>query len=255
MKKVSLDDYKYEYYEKPEIKLTVFYYDNEYSDASIAEKVLANLEKYGFFPPEKMYIDRMTKGRYLKYKPEMRDMFVEAYCKSGVMSIGMADGNSRKVEDLWEFDWNFTFYKTLMLENRPHTGTVKPWNTLSLRMTYGRFKDPAIYANYFSFAKAVICDIDPVFARIDDIAYGLYLRDRLGLDFMTLDHAQQIYWGNYFGSDWCKKYGISDGVDIPAYTVEKLGNGVFFTLSDNVLDFASAECDARRARIRKRLGI
>lgn len=246
---------KYRDFERPEIKFSMMYYDNEYTDSSIAEKVLANLEKFGFFPPEKMYIDRMTRGRYLKYKPEMRDMFIEAYCKPGVSNIGMADGDSRKVEQLWEFAWRFTFFKTLMLEKRQHTGTFIPWNHLSLSMTYGRFEDPQIYSNYFSFAKTVIEDVDPLCAEIDDVAHGNYLFDNTGEKTYTAEHVQQIYWGNYFGADWCRQCGIKDGEDIPAYSVEKIGSGVFFTLSDNVLDFDSVECDARRARIRKYLGL
>ena len=182
-------------------------------------------------------------------------MFIEAYCKPGVSNIGMADGNSRKVEQLWEFAWDFTFYKTLMLEKREHTGTFKPWNRLALSMTYGRFENPQIYSNFFSFVKAVIEDVDPACALVDDIAYSLHLSDVIGAKTFTAEHVQQIYWGNYFGADWCRQCGIEDGKDIPAYSVEKIGSGVFFTLSDNVLDFDSVECDARRARIRKYLGL
>ena len=45
---------KYRDFERPEIQFSMMYYDNEYTDSSIAEKVLANLEKFGFFPPEKI---------------------------------------------------------------------------------------------------------------------------------------------------------------------------------------------------------
>ena len=240
----------YSEYERPEIKLSVFYYDEVY-DRQVAQKVLNNLERYGFFPPEKIYIDRMTRGRFVYYKPQMCEMFVDAYSAPGVCNMGMADGNSRKVEELWEFGWDFTFIKTLMLTKEPRRGTLRPWNVLSLSMTYGRFRDPEIYSNFFSFAKSVITDIDPFFADIDDIAQHNKLLDEAGEDCFEPGRIQQIYWGNYLGSDYCEKYNVGDGSGIPAYSVEKLGNGVFFTLSDNVLDFASEECVRRREMIRK----
>lgn len=243
-------EYTYEEYERPEISFALFYYDEDY-ERSTSEKVLNSLEKYGFFPPEKIYIDRMTRGRFVYYKPHMREMFIEAYSKPGVCNMSMADGDSRKVEELWKFDWGFTFIKTKMLTKEPRRGTLKPWNVLTLSMTYGRFRDPEIYSNFFSFAKSVITDIDPFYARLDDIANGLDVFHSVNEDCFEPGRIQQIYWGNYLGSDYCEKYNVGDGSGIPAYSVEKLGNGVFFTLSDNVLDFASEECVRRREMLRK----
>ena len=147
--------------------------------------------------------------------------------------------------------WGFTFIKTKMLTKEPRRGTLKPWNVLTLSMTYGRFRDPEIYSNFFSFAKSVITDIDPFYARLDDIANGLDVFHSVNEDCFEPGRIQQIYWGNYLGSDYCEKYNVGDGSGIPAYSVEKLGNGVFFTLSDNVLDFASEECVRRREMLRK----
>lgn len=240
----------YSEYERPKISFALFYYDEDY-ERGTSEKVLNSLEKYGFFPPEKIYIDRMTKGRYVYYKPHMREMFVDAYSTPGSLSIGMADGNSRKVEELWTFDWNFTFIKTLMLTKEPRSGTFIPWNVLSLSMTYGRFKDPEICSNFFSFVKDVIIDINPFYARIDDISNGVDIFDAVNEERFEPGRIQQIYWGNYLGPDYCAKYNVGDGSEIPAHSVEKLGNGVFFTLSDNVLDFESEECVERRRKIRK----
>ena len=55
--------------------------------------------------------------------------------------------------------------------------------------------------------------------------------------------------------DLCIQRSVGDCKDIPTCSVEKIGSGVFFTLSDNVLDFDSVECDTCRARIRKYLGL
>ena len=60
----------YSEYERPAIDFTVYYYDEDY-ERSTSEKVLNSLEKYGFFPPEKIYIDRMTRGRIGYCKPQM----------------------------------------------------------------------------------------------------------------------------------------------------------------------------------------
>lgn len=237
--------------ETPIIRGSLMYYDSQYS-ADLGAQVQEVLEMYGFFPPEKIYADSLTRGRYIYYRDGMKDLFPNAYSRKGIFGISMASGDSKKVTDYWKFDWYFTFYKNKKIISNPE---FTPWNVLSLDTTYGRMQDDSLCKQYFSCIRALISLIRPFYAKIDDVSNSVILLDEAKEECFKPDYVQQIYWGNYWGPDHCATYGMDNILQCPVATVEKISDGVYFTLTDSVFDATSRRCNKQREKIKRFLGV
>ena len=238
----------YSDFEQPIIKCSIFYYDTEYNKHT-AERVLDILEKYNFFPPEKFYAEGLTKNRFIRTSEQTKEVMIQAYNEKDVFGVDMSSGDSRKVIDYWRVEWNFTFHKS----KKTIDSTFKPWNILSIHSTHGRFNDPLMYEVYFDCIKELIKFLDPFYASVDDVDNKVKLMDLTGETHFVPKRIQQIYWGNYFGAIHCESFGYDKVCNIPAKNVEKIGAGVFFTLTDHVLEYDSIKCKRERNRIKNYL--
>lgn len=234
--------------ETPIIRSSLFYYDDTYP-AALGAGVRDILAAHGFFPPDRLYADRLTGEEYRRFTPEMADLFPRGYSEKGVFSISMASADSAVAAEYWKFDWNFTFHKSETLAVTPK---FRPWNVLSLDSTYGRLRDPAAYEAYFACLRELIELIRPFYGRTEDVANAVRLLNAAGEPHFKPDHIQQIYWGNYFGPAHCSTYGKDDLLRLPACTSE-LADGVFFTLTDSVLDQPLWKCGMARRKIKAKL--
>ena len=235
----------------PMIDATIWYFDDAYSEQT-AEQILLLLEKYGFFPPIKINLGKYTKNRFLNYKEEMRTQFVEACSTGRELSIGAATGDGRKIKEYWTFNWCFTYEKCHKDLPKPK---FKAWNTLSLHITYGLARDNTVYENFLNFFREAVKVLKPFYANIDDISNGVELLHAAQEETFTPNYVQQVYWGNYFGKEHCEHFGMDKLMAMPAHHIEQVGEGVFFTLCENALDFASLECQLRRTLLWKYLSL
>lgn len=235
----------YSKHETPRIRGTIYYYDDAYP-AALGGQVRDTLEAFGFFPPEKLYADRLTGERFRTYTPAMAELFPRAYGEKEVFSISMASGDSSKTAEFWKFDWYFTFHKSETLAVTP---TFRPWNVLSLDTTYGRIQDEENRATYINCLLALIQLIRPFYAHIDDVDKHVQLLKAAGEPHFNPDHIQPICWGNYFGPAYCETFGKDRLLAMPAQ-VQELGDGVFFSLTDNVLDARTWKCGMARRKIK-----
>ena len=234
---------------------TLYYYDRTY-DPALAEEVLSILGRYGFFPPEKIFLGKYTRGRLVGYKPELRDCFSKAYSEKEIFAIEMAARENAAGKDIaemefWKFEWLFTFHKLKKLDVLPK---YEPWNVLTLKTTYGRLATPKNYAAFFACYKELIAAIDPFYGNIDDVSNSVSLLSAAGELTFKPDYVQQVYWGNYFGKDHCLRYGLSKMLQVPGYDVQQIGQGVYFTLTDHATGYSSKECRHRRGVIKRYLG-
>lgn len=241
----------YSKYEKPLISASIFYYDSEYQ-SECAERVCCTLEKYGVFPPEKIYADKLTNGKFIDAGNGTKDIFIGAYSEKDVLGIDMASGDSRKVEDFWRVSWGFTFYKNSKLPVK--NPKFIPWNVLTFQSTYGRLNDKGVYNDYILCIKELIEIVKPFYASIDDLNNHCQLLGNTKDRHFVSDRIQEIYWGNYFGPSYFEKYK-DQLTKIPGLKVESISNGVYFSLTESVFDFDSNHVKRFRKVIKKDLNI
>lgn len=239
----------YSKYEKPVIICSIFYYDLEYKKET-GEQVINILEKYNMYPPEKFYAGKITKNKFIYANNLTKELLIDAYSEKDVFGIDMASGNSRRVTDYWRVEWDWTFYKNSKLAVEP---VFKPWNVLSIHSTYGRLNNSNIYKAFFSCIKELIEVLTPFYASIDDVSNKVTLMNKTKERYFIPERIQEIYWGNYFGEEHCDYYGLEKLKSIPAVHVEKLGKGIYFSLTDNVFEFDSLECKLLRRKIKNYL--
>lgn len=171
------------------------------------------------------------------------------YSTKGVNLISMASGNSKKVEDYWQFSW----YLTSPRPTEQKINHLKMWSVITLDTTYGLLKDVYQYNNYLSCVKELIRLVKPFHAGIDDVSNWNALMEKVNEDCYTPKYIQQIFWGNYFGETHCAKYGMKELLSLPADSLEVINGGVLFFLTGNIFDFASKECDLKRKTVKKYL--
>ena len=239
----------YSKYEIPLFETSIFYYDIQY-DIKTAETVFAILDKYGMSNAEKIYAGKLTKNRYVSAKDNTKNIFTKAYSEKNVLEIDMANGDGCNVTEFWKVDWGLTFYKNSKIDVKP---TFMPWNVLTVKSTYGRLQEKKIYDDYMSCVLELIEVLQPFYATIDDVSNYAYLLRKAKEPHFIPDKIQCIYWGNYFGKQYCDKYKEDYIANIPAYSVKKIGDGVFFTLSESIFDFNSPETKAMRRKLKKYL--
>lgn len=235
----------YTKYEPPVISATIFYYDLSYQTTT-AQTVLAILEEFGMFPPEKIHAGKLTNNRYLHADEYAKALLTHAYSEKDILGIGMASGDSRQVVDFWKIDWTFTYYKC---SRRVGACQVLPWNTLTIQSTYGRLRDKSVLNSFLMCLRELIRFIEPFYAAVDDVSHKVAVMNHVREQHFVPDRIQAIYWGNYFGRQHCEKYGLDRLSSMPAYDIETLGQGIFFTLSESPLDFDTKETAARRKKI------
>ena len=240
----------YAEYETPIFKTSIFYYDTEY-DISTAETVFETLDKYGMSDAEKIYADRLTQNRFISTKNNTKSIFTKAYAEKDVYVIDMANGDGRKITEFWQIDWRLTYYKESKKDDLK--STFIPWNVLSIDSTYGRLREKSTYEAYMSCALELIQKLNPFYAKIDDVDNCVGLMDKAREKHFVPNKIQCIYWGNYFGKQYCDKFKEDYIANIPAYSVKKIGDGVFFTLSESIFDFNSPETKAMRRKLKKYL--
>ena len=87
--------------------------------------------------------------------------------------------------------------------------------------------------------------------QIDDIANARMLRHRTGARGYSSKYIQQIYWGNYIGQHLLSDIRLKKlrKMNLPYY--QETGDGVFFALTENALDFDSKACKVQRRKIRR----
>ncbi|MDD6260105.1 MAG: hypothetical protein PUA74_03315 [Clostridiales bacterium] len=237
----------YSKYETPLMKASLFYYDSVYSQET-SKQVLDILLKYGFFPPLKIYAASMTKNNYISADEDTGDLFVRSYSEKDILEIDMSSGDSRKVHEYWKANWGLTFLKNSHRTiKQPKT---IPWNIFSLYSTYGLLKESEFYENYFNCIFDLIAALKPFFAAVDDVDNRVRLMSKE--EHFVPDRIQQIYWGNYWGKNFCEKYGIDETEDIPTQNVRKIGDGFWFSLTDSAFEFNATECKIKRKIIRDR---
>ena len=73
--------------ERPLIKASVFYYDNDYSSYFYPNSILHILKKHNLDIPQKYYAGPMTQNRYVNYNENFEDNFVESYIQKDVFEF------------------------------------------------------------------------------------------------------------------------------------------------------------------------
>ena len=238
------------YIEKPLFCASIYYYDSKY-DAELVQGVLDILERYGFFPPDKLCAGKYTRDKYMDYKPSMRQVFTSAYREKDILSVEMAKKYDPDATDFWKLLWAFTFHKFKRL---PVVPKYEPWNVLTLFMTYGLLAQEHRYTAFMSCIKELIGLINPFYAELDDTSNSITLMRAAHEPCFKPEYVQQLYWGNCFGERHCLRYGFDKLMQMPAYNVQQIGNGVFFTLTDCASDFSSGKCRRMRRKIKRYLG-
>ena len=226
---------------------SIFYFDTTYSQKT-SRRVLGVLEKYDMFPPKKIYADKLTNNRYMLSDENTRDLFVNAYAATDVFQIGMSNGDGISDSEFWKVDWQFTFLKR---SNRDHTSTFKPWNILSIKTTHGRMTDVKAYKAYLQCVNELIDIIHPFYASIED--QGNWVQLMHNKHRFTPGKVRELFWGNYWGYDYCNKFGMEQILNIPSDNIYKVSDGVFFTLTDHITSCYSRKANKKRKEIKRYL--
>lgn len=238
----------YEDYETPEFSASIFYYDIDYQP-QLAEQVLQILEKYNLYPPVRLHADKLTGGRFKKYKPSMRNILIDAYAEKDVLGVVYETEDTRVSSKYCTVFWTFTFHKMSHLNVKEPK--FRPWNVFTINASHEWMRDKKHYAAFMNATKELIAVISPFYANIDDVSQCTTLLRRAGENRFVPDRIQQVYWGNYWGESFERENRELESVAV-CYR-EQISNGTFFTLSDTVFDSWSSECDVLRSQILKKI--
>lgn len=240
----------YKQNEIPEFKAAICYFD-EHAPQDLPIKLKEILEKHGYFPSVFINADRLTRGRYLRYKDKMYSYLEDMYGTKDIVYLALKNCDNLNAASYWHMTWSATFYKS------SSSVAHKPWNILSFSITYDKLQDESEYNKFFDCVKDCISLVHPVYARIDDVDMNVTMSQVTGQNRVMptkYGEVKAINWGNYFSEEYCKTYNLTPEC-LSNVKYEIINNGIYFTLTDSALDYASKECLKKRKQLVRRLGI
>lgn len=239
--------------EIPKFKVSIFYFDEEYN-ADIPNQLKHILREHDFYPPTFINVDKLTRGRYIRYADKMDSYLIDGYTQKGILYLGITDAPSLKASDFWQMEWQLTYHKfTSYHINAGH----KPWNVLSFKITYNELSDESKYKRFWKCVYACIELLNPFYATMDDIDISVTMSQAEGTNKVTpikYGEVNAIHWGNYFGPEYCRKYGLNAIKSLSGVSVS-INGGILFMLSKSALDCVNHECTEKRKLIARSLGI
>ena len=245
----------YAEYETPQIGISFFYYDDNY-EPETAEAVTKCLEENNLFPPHRLLAGHLTNDRYKKYDPAMRELFVKSYSEKDIFVTTWRKGTARNKSGYFEAYWTLTYHKS---SNKVGARIFKAWNIITIYATYAWISVESNYSSLVKCLHELIPILHPFNILIDDISNQSDLEGIIdtGLSKRTAPpepvprhlRTSPIYWGNYWGPDICKLYDVSKLAELPVKNLKEINGGVFFTLTDNVMEFDTPECKMVRSII------
>ena len=240
------------YKDIPTISARISYMGNNFN-IETGKKIFQILEKYGFANVRKMIVDQRRCNKatqreiLISVKTEFNEnCFANAYCDRRTAGIYLL----KKESDIegCEID----IYNT-----RNNIGTervIHNCNYICINSTHGRLENPDNHDSFLKCTKELIEVSNALSVDVDDISNELVLYQKYRVKH-SLNEVNTVYWGNYFDEELCNKYGFEKIITLSAYHVERIGNGMFFALTNSVLDYDSKEAKANRKAIMKKLNI
>lgn len=243
-------------FEKPLFDASIFYFDTNFCRET-AIKVVGVFEKNKFLPCSIVNLGKYTRGKFIKYKPEHMNLFVDAYENDGVVSIILETSDSRKSIDYCSIDFSMNKPDKELIkrlnELNPNRKPSVRWNVLSFYSTYGWMQNRENYNMMMNTLNELILILSPFCVKIDDLSHALRLRHSVHEPTFKPDYIQQVYWGNYWGEHLKEQVNMDELKKLPVFNLKETTNGVFFTLSNSVFDFDSNNCSTLRRTIWSRV--
>lgn len=245
----------YNYNEKPLIRATLFYYDNEYCSEYYPKEILKILKNSPFADPKKYFAGLLTHNKFINTDEKFEEVFIKSYTQKDVFEIDITNGDINKEDLFWEIDWSYTFFKNSKLIRK--NTFFKPWNIITISTSYEWVNLPGNIESLLQCLFKIIEVIRPVYGNIDDVNNKVELLEEAGYSCVNIDTIQQIYWGNYFGSELSQKINLNDDVfaQLPVSYGRRIADGFYFSLTNNPLIFKSKEIFKLRKEIKKMFNI
>lgn len=242
--------------EKPLFEISIFYFDNSFQQKT-AESAVKVLENNSFLPCKIVRMGKYTKGQFVKYMPEHRNIFIDSYISDDVSSIILETDDSRKATDYCSISLSLAkpdkeLVKRLNKLNPNKKWPVR-WNILSFNSTYGWMHNQQNHDRLMDILHEFIPVLSPFCIKIDDLSHALRLRHSVHEPTFKPDYIQQVYWGNYWGEHLKEQVNMDELKKLPVFNLKETTNGVFFTLSNSVFDFDSNNCSTLRRIIWSRV--
>ena len=211
-------------------KLTLSVWYKGYKDLRVLYELL---EKYSFFKPKEIYIDEDTdtslKIRKLN-ESKIKELFYEA-CKNGNGSCITIGGHC---------------FSLLLAP----TINIGDFYIASLDISPEILKND--YTEIEKIFKEFVCATQAFYGMVDSIYNSGDLFDDENEDAYKPDeYIQTLFWGNYFGKAYASNLYVLKIIKLGNCIAERVEDGWFVKLSEDVSGVSSEEVKKKRKKLRK----
>jgi hypothetical protein len=195
------------------------------------------------FQPTAIYGGKLTKKRNKVYDISNEEdvaLFSKCMLDEDVLRIVLTNSDRKKRETIFGFTIAF----------------VPQFTVISFEVAHSFFKTKKDNDEFLLIIKQMIEITNPMFANIDDIGNTLDIMYEMGEDIYQLqNHIPAIFWGNYFGEKYIEQYGKDKLLNAPYGNIERVGNGIMITMTNDLMEFSTPNCVESRKKLNKYLGI
>lgn len=227
----------------------ICYLEDSESESSFPDLIRPSFERFGFYPPAYVCDKPHTKYVTKKFAFDPNMFLRESYLLPDNYTVALKCTNSRKFGvNMCEVVIDHVFHG----DSGFRTNGSRVWNTIKINCSYDLFEQSEMQNRFLGCTLSLIEAIKPVYVILDDLKYEVEMRTARG-EYMAgiMPHRYGeptcVCWGNYFGAEYCRKYGLDVDTDV-SVTKMAIGDGVFFTMSDTPLDYSSEQCLENRRK-------
>lgn len=235
--------------EIPKIDGSIFYYGYERPDFT-PEKLLNIMQSYDFFPPNYIRSPLLTNGRLRKFNDKFLQCIKTTFEDPNAEYLDLLGAKSIPSNSYWEISWH-------PIKSSFDGSADRRWSILSMKATHDMMEDRVFSQKFLNCYQELITVLLPFYGTIEDID----LRIQLSTNYygsvvpMTYGKIRYVCWGNYYGPDYCKSYGLQrkflklkDKKHAP-YVMKDIADGVFIMLTSSPMDHNTEECWKRRKKL------
>lgn len=229
--------------------ITLYYFEDEERQKLIPGLIMAALEESGLSQPKYVRDKKFTGFRNRIPEPDLMTWLTKAYLAEENYNIYLQYAGAN---NSYKNKCDIVFWHSFHGDKGIESNGRRRWIRIQIVCSYDLLNNSEQREKLSKCVFAMIEHIRPVYATADDMQTEMTIRSdirgQLGVIHMNeYMNVNSISWGNYFGSEYCRKYGLNERTDIPAKKIS-VGDGIFFMMTDSPFDYDSEQCLENRRK-------
>ena len=196
------------------------------------------LERTDELKPDIWYGGVYTKNKNQKIDENTETIFRKALYDNKILQLSFGNSSNRRKKNCFNFSIG-------IIPNR--------FNDLMISISHEYFQNQENLNIFLNIFAKITTTINCMYGLIHDMSDSLRITQNRPYD--ILNKVPDIFWGNYFGSEYISKLGENKLLSVEAFVIKRISNGIYIQLTDSPFNFNDKKTEKMRQKIKKQIGL